>query len=121
MITKPTVCFVESVGILEEQAFKEGEIIERTLQLSGKHSAYAYVRSKQQLAAVANEFGESKHRYFHLSCHGVVVAIRQSASISRQSRSNLMISHDFLRHIWTDVAFFFLPASLRVARLQPRY
>ncbi len=72
MATKPTVCFVESLGLLEEQTHKEGEIIARTLQLSGKRSAYAYVRSKRELSAVANEFGESKHRYFHLSCHGVV-------------------------------------------------
>jgi hypothetical protein len=72
MITKPTVCFVESLGFLEEQTHKEGEIIARTLQLSGKRSAYAYVRSKRELSAVADEFGESKHRYFHLSCHGVV-------------------------------------------------
>jgi len=71
-MTKPTVCFVESLGFLEEQTHKEGEIIARTLRLSGKPSAYAYVRSKQELSAVAEEFGDSKHRYFHLSCHGVM-------------------------------------------------
>jgi hypothetical protein len=72
MATKPTVCFVESLKFLEEQTHKEGEIIARTLQLSGKRSAYAYVRSKRELTAVASEFGASRHRYFHLSCHGVV-------------------------------------------------
>jgi len=72
MSTKPTVCFVESLGFLEEQTHKEGEIISRALQLSGKRSAYAYIRTKQELTAVVTEFGESKHRYLHLSCHGVV-------------------------------------------------
>lgn len=72
MPTKPTVCFVESLGFLEEQTHKEGEIISRALQLSGKRSAYAYVRTKKELKAVVTEFGESKHRYLQLSCHGVV-------------------------------------------------
>lgn len=71
MSTKPTVCLVESLGFLEEQTHKEGEIISRTLQLSGKRSAYAYIRTEQELKAVAEEFGDSRHRYFHLSCHGL--------------------------------------------------
>lgn len=56
MATKPTVCLVESLGFLEEQTHKEGEIIARTLQMSGKRSAYAYVRSKKELSAVVREF-----------------------------------------------------------------
>lgn len=74
MSTKPTVCLVESLGLLEEQTHREGEIISRTLQLSGKRSDYAYVRTKKELTAVMTEFGESRHRYLHLSCHGVVDA-----------------------------------------------
>ena len=70
--TKPTVCIVESLGFLEEQTHREGEIVSRTLKLSRKQSAYAYVRSKLELEAAVKEFGESKHRYLHLSCHGVV-------------------------------------------------
>ena len=72
MSTKPTVCIIESLGFLEEQVHKEGEIISRTLQLSRKPSAYAYVRTKQELRAVIKEFGDSRHRYLHLSCHGLV-------------------------------------------------
>lgn len=71
MSTKATVCIIESLGFLEEGTHKEGEIISRTLQLSNKRSAYAYVRTKRELKAVVAEFGESKHRYLHLSCHGV--------------------------------------------------
>lgn len=74
MSTEPTVCFIESLGFLEEQTHKEGEIISRTLQLSGKSSAYAYIRTEEELRAVAKEFGESDHRYLHLSCHGTVNA-----------------------------------------------
>lgn len=72
MPKNPTVCIVESLGFLEEQSLREGEIISRTLQLSGKRSAYAYIKSVPELMAVANEFGGSSHRYLHLSCHGSV-------------------------------------------------
>ena len=72
MPTNPTVCIVESLGFLEEQSHREGEIISRTLQLSGKRSAYVYIKSIKDLKAVACEFGASKHRYLHLSCHGAV-------------------------------------------------
>ena len=72
MSTNPTVCIVESLGFLEEQSHREGEIISQTLQLSGKRSAYVYIKSIEDLKAVAREFGASKHRYLHLSCHGAV-------------------------------------------------
>ncbi|MHC2019983.1 hypothetical protein [Methylobacterium sp. CM6247] len=72
MPTNPTVCIVESLGFLEEQSHCEGNIISRTLQLSGKRSAYVYIKSIAELKAVACEFGASKHRYLHLSCHGKV-------------------------------------------------
>ncbi|WP_206245712.1 hypothetical protein [Novosphingobium terrae] len=68
---KPTVCIVESLGFLEEQSHREGEIISRTMNLSGKPSAYVCIRTLNELKAIAQEFGNSKHRYFHLSCHGV--------------------------------------------------
>lgn len=70
MGTKPTVCFIESLGFLEEETHREGEIISRTLRLSNKRSAYVYVRSKEELAAFAEEFGDTNHRYLHISCHG---------------------------------------------------
>lgn len=69
MSTNPTVCFVESLGFLEEQSLREGEIISKTLQLSGKRSAYVYIRTVEELTAIAHEFGESGHRYLHLSAH----------------------------------------------------
>jgi hypothetical protein len=68
--TAPTVCIVESLGFLEENTHKEGEIIARTLRLSNKQTHYSYVRSHDELVAFAKEFGSSGHRYLHISCHG---------------------------------------------------
>jgi hypothetical protein len=72
MPTQPTVCIVESLNFLEEQTHREGEIISRTLQLSRKPTAYVYIRTVDELRAVAEEFGASDHRYLHLSFHGLV-------------------------------------------------
>ncbi len=74
MSTEPTVCIIESLGFLEEQTHREGEIIGRTLRLSSKPSAYIYIRTLRELRAVMREFGDSDHRYLHLSCHGAVNA-----------------------------------------------
>lgn len=71
-VTQPTVCIVESLHFLEEQTHREGEIISRTLQLSRKPTAYVYIRTVDELRAVAQEFGNSDHRYLHLSFHGLV-------------------------------------------------
>lgn len=68
--TKANVCIVESLGFLEETAHKEGEIISRTLTLSGKRPSYTYVRSREDFEAFIQEFGKSPYRYLHLSCHG---------------------------------------------------
>jgi hypothetical protein len=68
--TNPTVCIVESLNFLQEDTHKEGEIISRTLRLSAKDAHYTYLRSPQEMEAFAVEFGRSKHRYLHVSCHG---------------------------------------------------
>ena len=72
MSTKPTVCIVESLGFLEEQTLREGNVISRTLQMSGKRSPYVYVKNVEELKSAAREFGASKHRYLHLSSHGSI-------------------------------------------------
>jgi len=66
----PTVCIVESLGFLEEDTHREGEIIARTLRLSGKETHYSYLRTVEELEAYVGEFGSSCHRYLHVSCHG---------------------------------------------------
>jgi hypothetical protein len=66
--TTPTVCIVESLDFLQEDALKEGEIISRTLRLSDKPAHYTYLRSSDEMKAFVKEFGRSKHRYLHVSC-----------------------------------------------------
>jgi len=68
--TTATVCIVESLKLLEESSHREGEIIYRTLRLSEKSADYIYIRSRNELRKVAAEFGGSRHRYLHISCHG---------------------------------------------------
>jgi hypothetical protein len=68
--TTANVCIVETLGFFDEDARREGEVISRTLRLSGKRSHYSYVRSTEELQAFMNEFGDSSFRYLHLSCHG---------------------------------------------------
>jgi hypothetical protein len=68
--TTASVCIVESLNFLEEDTFKEGEIISRTLRLSGKLPHYSYIRTRDELEAFMTEFGQSEYRYLHISCHG---------------------------------------------------
>jgi hypothetical protein len=68
--TKATIWIVESLGFGDENTRKEGEIISRTLRMSGKRTDYTYLRSRDELEAFVKEFGESAHRYLHISCHG---------------------------------------------------
>ena len=68
--TKSNVCIVESLDFMDEDARREGEIISRTLKMSGKRPYYVYIRSRDELEAFAKEFGKSEYRYLHISCHG---------------------------------------------------
>jgi hypothetical protein len=66
----PTVCIFESLNFKEEESFKEGEIISRTLRLSGIKTKYVYMRTRDELEQFVKAFGRSAHAYLHLSCHG---------------------------------------------------
>jgi hypothetical protein len=68
--TDAEVCIVESLDFFDERERKEGEIISRTLRLTGKSPHYSYVRSRLELEAFLEEYKRSKYRYLHLSCHG---------------------------------------------------
>jgi hypothetical protein len=68
--TKATIWIVESLGYRDENTRKEGEIISRTLRLSGKQTDYTYLRTQTEFKAFVKEFGQSTHRYLHISCHG---------------------------------------------------
>jgi hypothetical protein len=98
--TTPTVCLVESLRFFEEQSHREGEIISRMMNLSGKLNAYVCIRTVSELKAVAREFCDSEHRYFHLSCHGtcddddnsVGVALT-TANISNEKLADILAPH----------------------------
>jgi hypothetical protein len=68
--TTATIWIVESLNFSDEDNHREGEIISRTLRLSGKRTNYTYVRTPDELDAFIKEFGKSEHRYLHVSCHG---------------------------------------------------
>ena len=68
---KPDVFIIESLTFENEQDQRfEGRILAEILRLSGKNPIYYYVRTKRELRAVLDKFGESEYRYLHLSCHG---------------------------------------------------
>jgi hypothetical protein len=64
------VFIIESLKVKEEVDRKEGEIIYRTLRMSGKNPVYHYVRTERELRHFINEFKASRYRYLHISCHG---------------------------------------------------
>ena len=48
----------------------EGVFLSHVLKLHGKNPKYRYVRTRDQFSKAIREFGKSKYRYLHLSCHG---------------------------------------------------
>lgn len=68
--TAPEVFIIESLKFDEEQDYREGESIARSLKMSGKSPIYRYVRTAQELQHFVDEFEDSNYRYLHVSCHG---------------------------------------------------
>jgi len=68
--SKPEVYIIESLGLDDEAHLKEGEIISRTLKLSGKMPIYRYIRTTKELEYFTNDFVKSNYRYLHISSHG---------------------------------------------------
>lgn len=69
-LTKPDVFIIESLNIPDEEHRREGEIIFRSLKMSGKNPIYRYLRTRTELEHFVKEFKESSYRYLHVSCHG---------------------------------------------------
>ena len=69
--TKPQLFIIESLDLEDEKKnLKEGHIISNMLHLSGKEKTeYCYIRTSRELEEMIKIFGESKHRYLHISCH----------------------------------------------------
>ena len=69
-MSKPEVFIIESLKFVEEEAYREGEMISRALRMSLKNPLYRYVRTKVELQHFVDEFEDSDYRYLHISCHG---------------------------------------------------
>ena len=69
--TTPQVFIIESLRLDDEEHERfEGRILKQILRLSGKESAYYYIRTRRELEQIARVFSKSGFRYLHLSCHG---------------------------------------------------
>ena len=69
--TTPQVFIIESLRLEDEEHERfEGRILKQILRLSGKESAYYYIRTRRELEQIAKVFSKSGFRYLHLSCHG---------------------------------------------------
>lgn len=69
--TVAEVFIVESLSLIDEGKNRhEGEVLANVLRMCGKKPLYYYIRTKAELAMLAEEFEASGYRYLHLSCHG---------------------------------------------------
>lgn len=70
-MTKRGLFIIESLERSDEEAGREGVIIQQILKLSGSLPVeYIYIRTKPELSMALDEFKSSKFRYLHISCHG---------------------------------------------------
>lgn len=69
--TNAELFIIESLALEdEEDGLQEGRIISDMLHLAGKKKTrYYYIRTRRELEKIIEIFGESKHRYLHISCH----------------------------------------------------
>lgn len=70
ILSKAEVFIIESLKFDEEEKYREGEMIYRSLRMSGKNPLYHYVRTVAELEHFIDEFEKSGYRYLHISCHG---------------------------------------------------
>ena len=65
--TVPEVFIIES---LHPDDPKEGEIIDKILQMGERVPIYRYVHNREEFQLAIREFGERNYRYLHISSHG---------------------------------------------------
>lgn len=71
MATKPQLFIIESLRFEDEKEnLFEGKVLSQMLRLSGSEPRYIYLRTKQELEEVIDQFKDSNFRYLHFSCHG---------------------------------------------------
>lgn len=73
----PKVFIIESLRFEDEkEGLFEGKILSQVLTLSGSKPNYVYLRTKQELEEVIDQFEDSQYRYLHFSCHGCNTGIQ---------------------------------------------
>ncbi len=75
MSTIPEVFIIESLKFDEENDYREGELIYRSLRMAGKEPRYCYIRTREELEHFVDVFEDSNYRYLHISCHGFLRGI----------------------------------------------
>lgn len=69
--TVPQVFIIESLDLVDEtKERREGAVLASVLKMCGKNPLYYYIRTRAELAHIADEFEASGYRYLHISCHG---------------------------------------------------
>jgi len=69
--TVAQVFIIESLELIDEnKERREGAVLASVLKMCGKNPLYYYIRTKAELAHIAEEFEASGYRYLHISCHG---------------------------------------------------
>lgn len=69
--TVAQVFIIESLELVDEnKERREGAVLASVLKMCGKNPLYYYIRTKAELAHLADEFEASGYRYLHISCHG---------------------------------------------------
>jgi hypothetical protein len=69
--TVAQVFIIESLELLDEtKERREGAVLASVLKMCGKNPLYYYIRTRKELAHLAEEFEASGYRYLHISCHG---------------------------------------------------
>lgn len=65
------IFIIESLDLKdEEKGLFEGKILEQVLKMINIPVQYRYIRTKQELKVMIEQFEKSGYRYLHLSCHG---------------------------------------------------
>lgn len=69
--TVAQVFIIESLELVDEaKERREGAVLASVLKMCGKNPLYYYIRTRAELAHLAEEFETSGYRYLHVSCHG---------------------------------------------------
>lgn len=71
MKSEKAVFIIESLKLDDEKKDRyEGLFLSQILRMSEIETIYYYIRTKEELEVIVDEFHQSNFRYLHISCHG---------------------------------------------------